>query len=345
MSLSADALAWNRTRLNPFHPPRSGHLESTFIKCHDLEGRHALWVKLTLFCPPQGGTGARAEAWAIAFDKDEAERIVAVKHQVDLSEARLVRMGGDPLEIAGTTFTGEHLRGEIFSGGSSVHFDLALTQIDPVPLALYPAALYRTPVPQTKQVSPVPDARAQGHVEVRTTHGSRRWQVQGWPAMQGHNWGTSHAHTYVWVHVNQWREPEGQGLILEGASARLKVGPFLTPEVSGLAVRHHGRTYAVRSPRDFAETRSTMEQHRLWKFRARMDGAFAEGEFALPERDTAGLYYPNPNGELTYCLNSKLAPVTLRWTPPGSRAVQLTSNCAAFEIGTRSPGHGVPMLL
>jgi hypothetical protein len=61
-----------------------------------------------------------------------------------------------------------------------------------------------------------------------------------------------------------------------------------------------------------------------------------------------GLRYENPDGAMTYCLNSKLASarleVELRRSEPG-RSFAVTSRAAAFEIGTRNPDHGVEMVL
>jgi hypothetical protein len=57
-----------------------------------------------------------------------------------------------------------------------------------------------------------------------------------------------------------------------------------------------------------------------------------------------GLHYENPNGEMTYCLNSKIAWALLVLEPKSGPRVQATSNAAALEIGTKDPKHGVCML-
>ena len=59
--------------------------------------------------------------------------------------------------------------------------------------------------------------------------------------------------------------------------------------------------------------------------------------------DMVGLYYPNPHGPMTYCLNTKLARARVRFEASGRPPLLLTSRAAALEIGTRDDGHGVRM--
>jgi hypothetical protein len=59
--------------------------------------------------------------------------------------------------------------------------------------------------------------------------------------------------------------------------------------------------------------------------------------------DMVGLYYANPDGAMTYCLNSKLASARVRFEPKGRAPLTLTSRAAALEVGTRDADHGVRM--
>jgi hypothetical protein len=47
---------------------------------------------------------------------------------------------------------------------------------------------------------------------------------------------------------------------------------------------------------------------------------------------------------MTYCLNSKIARGRLRIELPGKPALELRTDSAALEIGTKDPNHGVRML-
>jgi hypothetical protein len=56
-----------------------------------------------------------------------------------------------------------------------------------------------------------------------------------------------------------------------------------------------------------------------------------------------GLYYENPEGPPTYCLNSKLAHARLEIEARGRPPFAVRSRAAALEIGTLDPTHGVRM--
>ncbi len=373
-----DADGWNLTRWDRATvDPRRGHLESTFVKLNDPTASRALWVKLTIFAPTDRTSGGPpfergktvAEAWAIAFDHagddpastsyrtiDGAEareaphpRHVAVKQTVPIDEAELARGRPVRLRVAGVEIASAEgklrVRGEVAHGEGRVRFDLALTPRDRAPLVHFPhAAMYRARFPKSKLVSPIVDALADGTVDVdRSTGEHARWEVRGWPAMQGHNWGTGHADLYAWAHCNAWKEPEGRDLVLEGFSGRVRVGPLTTPMMTVVAVRWRGVRYEVRSLREILRARGAIDAYRRWTFRARHAGAVMSGTLTMRDDDVVGLYYPNPDGEMTYCLNSKLAHATLRFQPHGRPPLSLTSDAAALEIGTHAAQHGARM--
>ena len=376
-----DAEGWNLTRYDPAtFDPAKGHLESTFIKLNDPSAPRALWVKLTVFAPTTRTSGGPAyergrtvaEAWAIAFDhtgeedahagppsyrdgpthKLPAPRHVAVKQTVPVEEAHLARERPVRLEVASVkyeTIAGDErqrrrLVGEVVHGEARVAFDVTLTPRDLSPLVHFPhPRLYRGAFPKTKLVSPIVDALAEGEVTVVSATGTRRWEVTSWPAMQGHNWGTGHADTYAWAHVNAWNEPEGREVVLEGFSARVRLGKkLLTPLVTMIAVRHRGVRYEA-TLREMLRTRGSIEGLRRWSFSARQADATIEGSLSLRDDDIVGLYYPNPDGEMTYCLNSKIARATLRFCAHDRAPLMLTSDGAALEIGTHDAAHGARM--
>jgi len=371
-----DAEGWNLTRFDKGTvDPAKGHLESTFVKLNDPSGKRALWVKATIFAPTERTSGGPphergrtvAESWAIAFDRlpDDAPPIsyreavharaggagegaplrhVAVKRTVAVEEATLARTRPYHLEWAGVSFDGRRLVGEIEHGAAAIRFDLELSARDPSPLVHFPfPSMYEGRFPKSKLVSPIFDALASGEIEVRRKDGRRTWEVKDWPAMEGHNWGVGHADLYAWAHVNAWNEPEGRGVVLEGFSGKVKVGRLTTPLVSLVALRHKGVRYEVHGALDLARTRGRIERLRRWEFSAHQAGATIEGDIELTPDDTVGLYYPNPTGEMTYCLNSKIARARLRFTPRGRAPLVLTSDAAALEIGTHDPRHGIRM--
>jgi len=69
------------------------------------------------------------------------------------------------------------------------------------------------------------------------------------------------------------------------------------------------------------------------------------GEVYANPRETAGLYYRNPNGTVTHCLNSKLATARLVLKRRGCRDVLLETRQAALELGCPDRCFGVEMLV
>ena len=366
-----DSEAWNLARFDPSAvSPSRGHVESTFIKINDPTAPRALWVKMTIFAPTEKTSGGPpfergrtvAEAWAIAFDRSADDgpapsyregsgamrgggppRHVAAKKTVPIEDAFITRTRPFRLAVAGVEFDGRRLVGEITHGHARIRFDLTLTVRDPAPFVPFPLPAYRAAFPKSKPVTPIFDARANGEIVIEGSGATRTWEVRDWPAMQGHNWGGGHADLYAWAHINSWNEAEGREVAFEGFSGRARIGRFTTPLVTILGLRHRGVRYEARLPGELVRARGRIERLRKWTFGTKQADATIEGEIELRDDDTVGLYYPNPTGEMTYCLNSKIAHAELRFTPRGRAAIHLTSNAAALEIGTRDATHGIRM--
>jgi hypothetical protein len=318
-----------------------GHVESYFLKANDLEGRRAVWLKATVYASDKDPDRAIAEAWAIAFDRDAGN--VAVKTGVPLTAARFSRRDLDA-EVAGSTFTRERWKGNIGTADRTVAWDLAVS--DPSePLVHFPLrAMYDAPFPSSKIVSLVPDALAGGEVRVN----GERWNVAEWPMTIGHNWGRRHASRYAWAHCNVWegadlRADAGRA-VFEGFSARVAIGPLLSPASTFLFVQTEpgARWMARRAPFGIGgvEQETTL---RRWRFRSTRGGGRLEGELWAETDDFVGLYYLNPDGTMTYCLNTKLARAELLVKVPGRGERLFRSNAAALEIATDDPKHGVRM--
>lgn len=323
--------------------PRAGrdHVESYFIKANDPSGEKALWLKATIFVSASEPDRVVTEAWAIAFQRDgEGRRHVAVRSSFGLAASHFgdgsldVRVGP---ESAGLTMRPGLTAGALARQGHSVAWRLAYTG-DERTMSPLPASLRQSPrFPKTKLLTPVPSALFSGEIHVD----GDTWIVDSWPGMQGHNWGTRHADLYAWCHANQWREdPE---FTLEGLIARVRVGPVRTPLVTLLSVRHRGVEYEFDHPVDILRTRGSLTL-RSFTFSARSRHAKIEGSVEADGRDMVGLYYPNPSGPMTYCLNSKLAHASVRFEASGRPPLALTTSCAALEIGTHDDAHGVEMI-
>jgi hypothetical protein len=342
----------NAMRFDP--SAKRGHVESWFLKATDPAAERAIWIKATIYAASSEPERPLVEGWAVAFDRRAgASRIAAVKTSLPFAEADLRRgslgiawnKGGDdrfawsPGATAGAIATREH----------TISWDLRYHGEAP-PIVPFPfEAMYTGAVPKQKLLTPVPDARFSGEITVD----GERWDLDqggdgsasrvdgGWRGMQGHNWGRGHSDRYAWAHVNQWNEDEP--FVLEGFSGQIKLGPIMTPLTTIVCVRHRGVVYDFNQLRDVLRASGDVT-HRRWDFACTSDHATIEGSIEAATEEMAGLHYANPDGAMTYCLNSKLARARVHFEAKGRPPLRLSSRAAALEIGTRDDQHGVRML-
>ncbi len=331
-------------------PGRGGHVESYFLKANDPHARRALWLKTTIYVSARDPAGTRraiAEAWAVAFDA--ARGHVAVKTSVPFETARFDQDALD-VRVGDVVLRPEATRGAVESGGRRIEWDLSLVS-DGVPLVHFPHAwMYEARLPSTKIVSPFPDLRATGSVLVN----GERWELDRWPGLLGHNWGPRHTPLYAWGHCNLWDlETSGEtgvssaplpasDLVFEGTSARVSVGPVLSPLATRVCLRWRGVRYDLNGALDLTRNRGEISPRR-WKFEGENRYISLRGEMWAESDDFVGLFYENPDGPPTHCLNSKLAQARLEIGIRGRAPFVVRSRAAALEIGTLDPTHGVRM--
>jgi hypothetical protein len=327
-----------------FDPAAGGdHVESYFLKANEPSGDRALWVKATIFASAREPGRPLAEGWAIAFDRRGGQnKHVAVKHVLPFSDALFGKEGLDVAwSLSGASEERMRMRpgethGRIARREHAIRWDLRF-EGEARPFIPFPhPAMYRGKFPKSKTLTPYPDLVFSGEVEVD----GERWDLSGWRGMQGHNWGRGHADLYAWCHVNSW-ESEAE-LVVEALSGRVRVGPVLTPLVTIVCARFRGVTYTWNGPLEIARAHGDVGLRR-YSFSAENRAARIEGSFEAETDDMVGLYYPNPDGPMTYCLNSKLARAHVRFEASGRPPVVVKSRAAALEIGTRDAEHGVRM--
>ncbi len=322
---------WNGTRFSGKAP--RGHSESYFLKLNDREGCRALWLKVTILA--KLGAEPVAETWAIAFERGRAP--VAAKEVVPW---RADQFSSERLDVraARVRLRDGRAEGVVATGGRELSWELDFTT-HVAPLVPFPSErMYSDKAPYWKYVSPHPDSTFSGSYAVNGVTVA----VQGWRGMQGHNWGRRHTERYAWGHCNQWDDAEE--LVFEGASGQPRIGPVLAPMVSMFFVWHRGVRYAFNSGRHLLRNRGRFDVQR-WEFAAQNDLASVRGELRADPDQIAGLYYENPDGAMTHCLNSKIAEARLRLDVRGRAPLTASSRAAAFEVGTRDASHGFAMLV
>ncbi len=315
------------------------HLESYFLRANHPERALALWLKATIFAPRPHS--AIAELWLVVFDGENAQRFAA-RHTVPFERARFSKEPDPRIEIADARFElgpcGK-THGRIAGPDGRARWDLSWSRPpDPLgaPLVLSPTLrLLEYPFPRSKLTTPYPLLRFDGQLEVF----GRTFSLENWIGMQGHNWGREHAWRYAW---GQCTFVDTNGLafaLFEGFSARLRTSLFNTPWISAAVVRH-GESEAR-----FDRLLDLWNQHAevgelAWTLRMRAAaGTLALRMESLPER-TVCLGYANPDGRLSYCVNSKLARVELTLNPCNDDGLRCEHRCGgALELLTdRTPG-------
>jgi hypothetical protein len=158
--------------------------------------------------------------------------------------------------------------------------------------------------------------------------------------------GRRNAHLYAWGHCNAWEG--GEDLVFEGFSARAHLGPsrlgVLTPMTTLLCIRHRGVRYDLNAVSGLLRSSGRITPRR-WRFRGTNDLLSLRGELWGTTDDFVGLYYQNPDGTMTYCLNTKIACAEIELAERGRAPMTLKSRAAALEIGTSDPTHGTRMYL
>ena len=318
---------WNGVRFAG--AAKGGHSESYFLKLNDPTGRRALWLKATIL--KKLDAGPVAEVWAIAFDR-EGEHI-GVKEVMPFTDASFSREAFD-VRAGRVRFRDGRVEGAVSMDGHEVEWELDFTT-DAPPLVPFPSErMYADSMPYWKFVSPHPDSRFQGKYRVD----GQDVVVDGWHGMQGHNWGKRHTEFYAWGHCNQWDDADE--LVFEGASGQPKIGPVMAPMVSMFFVYHRGVRYSFNEPKYLLKTKADVTLRR-WEFSAENDLARVEGAIHASTDDFVGLRYENPDGKMTYCLNSKIADARIRFAVEGRPPIEATTRAMAFEVGTKDRGHGV----
>jgi len=319
------------------------HVESLFLKVN-LSDARALWLKVTFLRRTFGAKESVIEAWAIAFNLSApgADPHVALKQSWAPSEAEIapnclyIRVGD--VELAHGRATGTLTDGVT---GDTIGWDLAYT-CEPEGFHHLPYPwMYEGSVPKSKANSPQIDSRFTGTVSVN----GKKTAIEDAPGMLGHNWGSQHAEDWTWAHCNRWTGIEG--VVFEGVTSKVKMGPMTTPRLTVLHVRIPGERITMNGIRQLVGSKSRPEGLR-WAFAGQRGDRRIQGWFSAPAERFVGVDYHDPDGQIAHCLNTKIADGELAVYGRGANGWEqlLAATCdrsAALEIGSREDTHGVPI--
>lgn len=314
----------------PMYPaarPGAGLYESFFLRAVSPEEPVGVWIRHTVLKPPGGEP--RGSVWCTVFDARWAS-----PYMHKLSDQPLSTPADGWIAVGASAIGDGHARGEC----GEARWSLTFARQSPPLRHLAPAWLYRAPLPRTKLTSPAPYASFHGAVELA---GQRTLELDGWPGMVGHNWGSQHAERWMWVHVLAFTEEPRAWL--DVALARLKLGGRTTPwrATGALAFegerRRLGGVLARGAPvREESYAGCTLELSGAGGLRVR-------ARVRVPANTAAGWRYADPDGSGHDVINCSVAAVELALTPRwGAPSVRLHSpHGGAFELGVRERHHGV----
>ena len=312
-----------------------GHYESFFVRANHSHRAQAFWIRYTIFSPKGRPGDAIGELWAIFFDAEQ-NRHAAAKQEYPLAECDF-DVASFGVRVGEATLRPNRLAGAIDGKQHSLAWDLNFEGASP-PLLLLPLALYRGRFPAAKSVVSLPTACFSGMLTVD----GKPIEITDWIGSQNHNWGSRHTDLYAWGQVAGFdNQPDS---FLEVATARLRLGPFWTPPITPIVLRHRQREYAFTRLGQAIRARGRFGYF-SWDFASRNDDAEIAATISAPREAFVGLNYYNPPGGIKHCLNSKIAGCTLRLTDrrSGTSEVLATGSRAAFEILTDDENHGVGM--
>jgi len=307
-----------------------GHYESFFLRANHPQRPLAFWIRYTIFSPKGVPENAIGELWAIYFDGERGTH-AAAKLERPLADCVFDREAFNVCVGEATLKPGTAKGG--IAGTNQISWDLQFDGSEP-PVFLLPLKYYQGGFPAAKSLVSLPLARFRGTITVN----GEAIAIDGWTGSQNHNWGSRHTDLYAWGQVAGFDNAPGS--FLEVATARVKIGPLLSPPLTPMLLRHQGREYALTGLWQGFRARGTFDYFN-WSFSSRGEGISIEGKISAPKNAFVGLRYRNPPGGDKYCLNSKIATCELRIAENGRIETLTARNRAAFEILTDDTAHGV----
>jgi hypothetical protein len=316
----------------PKVPAKGGHYESFYIKACRPGGGQGIWIRHTVHKRP--GAAPRGSVWFTLFDA-EAAGPRATKLTVDAD--RLSSPEGSWIRVADAEIGPGRATGSIETDELSATWELAF-EGSAEPCRYLPADwLYDAKIPRTKFEAPYPDARFRGHLQID----GETIEIDGWPGMIGHNWGSEHAERWVWLEGTGF---EGGGdTYFDAGAARVKVGPLRTPWIgAGMLVldgeaHRLGGLGRIRSSK-ISETSTHCE------FVLAGDDLEVRGWIAAPAKDFVAWVYADPKGPEHNVVNCSIADLELIVERKGQPTRRLSlAGGGAYEFGMRETDHGIPL--
>lgn len=304
----------------------SAGYESYYLRAADPAGGLGFWIRYTVHRAP--GRRPTGSLWCTFFDADNPEPMAA-KTTVDdprADEPAWIRIGD-------ATMGPDGARGGT-EAGPGMRWDLTFTGVDLFP-HLPRAWMYDAPLPRTKPVSLHPAARFDGTLVI----GDRTVEVNDWPGMVGHNWGSEHAERWIWLHGTGFEGDESAWLDI--VLARIRIGRWTTPWSGFGGLYLDGRHHRLGGLSKMRATQVDEHPDRL-TFTMPGDRLQVRGHVSAPKEQFVGWEYADPDGSGHDVAHCSIADLDLTLESEGQPALTLhAAGTAAYELGMREHDHGI----
>jgi hypothetical protein len=293
-----------------------GGYESYYVRAVDPRRPRGIWLRHTVHCAP--GEAPVGSVWVTAFGVGDDGGPLAHK-----ASSCSPAVEGGKLRIGDSAFGPDGVEG----AAGPAEWELSWSG-GQAPLRHLPAEwLYRAPLPKTKLESPRPAVSVRGRVTVGTT----TVELDGWPGMVGHNWGTQHAERWIWLHGVAFEDRPHDWLDL--ALGRVRVGPATTPWVVNGVISLDGERIRVGG----LAARPRVDEGPL-HLDLRLVGRAARLRLTAhsPSEQTVVWRYADPDGSEHHVANCSVAELEAVVQRRGEPPITLrTAHGATFELGMR----------
>jgi hypothetical protein len=301
---------------------KAGHYESFYLKASDPAATRGVWIRYTVHKRP--GAEPTGSLWVTVFGPDGPR-------------ATKVTLPGPTAPPEGYIHIDRNrfAPGEVLGSVEGASWQLEFESGEDALFHLPRDWMYRAPVPRTKLLSPHPNARFSGHVEV----GGERVELERWPGMVGHNWGAEHAERWIWLHGTGF--DGAADAWLDVALGRIRLGPWTIPWIANGVLSLDGTRHRVGG---IERVRSTevRETPTGCEFRLPGKDLTVQGRVAAPKERFVGWVYADPDGGEHNTVNCSIAEMDLTLEREGSEPKRLrTDHGAAYELGMRERDHGM----
>ena len=311
---------------------KAGHYESFYIKAARPGGGRAIWIRHTVHKRP--GEEPKGSIWLTLFDR-ESDGPRATKLTVPAAE--LSAPPGGWIRVAGAEIGPGRAHGSIATDALEASWELGFSG-DAEPCRYLPADwLYEAPLPRTKFVAPVPDARFAGSLTVA----GEEIDLAGWAGMIGHNWGSEHAERWVWLEGTGFED--APDTYFDAGAARVAIGSRTTPWIPSGMLRLEGEEHRL-GGLGRIRAATIAESPTECSFVLPGKGIVVRGRVAAPRKDFVGWVYADPDGPEHNTVNCSVCELELTVERPArpSRTLSL-AGAAAYELGMRETDHGIPI--